>query len=186
MTDHCTSWSTDELEILYQYYPDNGYDVCLAFMPARDANSIKLKAKRLKIKCKNTRPNKLSEQELNFITSNVARMGFVACADALHDTPDSLRVKCSKMGIDCAAIDLHFSGGLYKEGDFSNNEVSYIRDHYGAQGGIRVAQQLGRNPSTVINFASRNLKLSTQRPDYHPKYSVVNPYLADSTDVQGG
>jgi hypothetical protein len=176
-------WSEEEESVLKLYYPDNGLDLCSKFLVDRTPESIAMKVRRLGLKRRNgPRSNQISNQERDFIMANVQTLGFVECAKEIGDTPDNLREKCSRKGIDCKAIDRAFNCGEFKVGEFSDSEISIIKKHFYMEGGVRVAQLLGRSPTPVINFAKRSLKLSTvgpslERRGYAPPVSVVSPVI---------
>ncbi|MDY6930063.1 MAG: hypothetical protein SWN10_23695 [Pseudomonadota bacterium] len=173
-------WSDEEMGVLRDYYPDNGLHVCCAFLPSRGETSISLKVKRMGLKRRGLKPfpKRLPKGIWEFVLSNVEQLGFVECAERTGDTPDNLRDKCSRRGIDCDAIDLAFNGQDFHEGPFSDDEIAYIRRYFPVEGGVRVGLALGRPPKKVINYAKRRLELSTQSPPRNlreppPAFTVI-------------
>lgn len=180
-------WSEHELAVLTMYYPDNGVDLCNALIPERTENAIQVKVKRMKLRRKGgPRSNRISAQEWSFVMNNVEQLGFVECAREIGDTPDNLRDKCSRKGINCDAIDLAMNGKEFRVGPYSDRENEYIHRFFPSQGGVRVALELGRAPKTVINYAKRHLGLKTQAPIQAPDFSVIAPILspADSPHLE--
>jgi hypothetical protein len=177
--ENAIPWSDEERAVLSMYYPDNGIDLCKAFLPDRSRNSAQIMVKRMGLlRKRGPRSNQISAQEWAFVMDNVERLGFVVCAEKIGDTPDNLRDKCSRKGIDCDAVDLVFNGKDFRVGDFSEDEIEYITRHFPHQGGVRVALALGRAPKTLINYAKRRLGLKTQPPTLFPNFSVTNPVFS--------
>lgn len=169
-------WSEEELAVLRDYYPNNGIHVCCDFLPGRSKDSVALKIRRSGLRKRNSvKPSRISPQEWDFVLANVEHLGFIACAEAIADTPDNLRDKCSRRKIDCRAIDLAFNGGAFKEGPFTSDDISYVRKYFPSQGGVRVGLALGREPTKVINFAKSRLNLFSVSPPSRPLYSVFRP-----------
>ncbi|WP_300500639.1 hypothetical protein [Marinobacter sp.] len=180
-------WTQEEKDVLTMYYPDNGLEVCARLLLDRSFEAIALKVRRLGLKRRGgPRSNRITKSEWAFILSNIHEMGFVAVAQMHGDTPDNLRDKCSRKGVDCDAIDLAFNGGEFIGGPYTEDEISYIEKRFWEDGGVRVAQVLRRSPKKVINFAKRRLKLSTKGPGGRlegraPDFSLLLPVLhADS------
>ena len=169
-------WTEEELAVIRDYYPDNGIYICCDFLPGRTRDAIALKIKRSGLSKRNSiKPNRISPAEWSFVLENVARLGFVACAEAIADTPDNLRDKCSRRNIDCRAIDLKFNGGPFQEGSFDQNEIDFISARFSSQGGIRVGLALNREPTKVINFAKKRLGLRFESAPAQPLYSLYRP-----------
>ena len=174
-------WSEQEILVLKMYYPDNGLEICDALLADRSTDSVALKVRRLGL-CRKGGPrqNRIPEQVWMFIFENVEHLGFVACAEKVGDTPDNLRDKCARKGFDCYAIDLAFNGGEFRTGSWSQDEIDYITEYFPSEGGVRVAQALGRPPKRVINHAKRKLGLKPQ-PANAPqvRLSVVEPVFVE-------
>lgn len=180
-------WTQEEKDVLTMYYPDNGLEVCAVLLRDRSCDAVALKVRRMGLKRRGgPNSNRITEPEWTFILANVQEMGFVAMAQMHGDTPDNLRDKCSRKGVDCDAIDSAFNDGDFVTGPFADDEIVYIKKHFWEEGGVRVAQVLRRSPKKVINFAKRRLKLSTKGPGGRlegraPDFSLLLPVLhADS------
>lgn len=169
-------WNDEELDVLYDYYPDNGLKLCCDFLPLRTKEQVNLKVKRLGIRRRGSpKPYRFSGENTRFIIENVSELGYVEIARLLGDTPDNVREKSCRNGVDCLAIDRKFNGGDFKEGDYSGEEVAYITERYPLVGGVCVALELGREPPKVISFASQTLDLWFNFVPKPIQYSVVSP-----------
>ncbi|WP_166256287.1 hypothetical protein [Marinobacter salicampi] len=183
-------WTQEEKDVLKTYYPDNGLEVCALLLLDRSFNAIALKVRRLGLKRRGgPKTNRITKSEWAYILSNVPSMGFVAVAQMHGDTPDNLRDKCSRKGVDCDAIDLAFNDGEFVVGPFTEDEVSYIEKHFWEEGGVRVAKVLRRSPKKVINFAKRRLNLTTKGPGGRleglaPDFSLLLPVLHTDSPYQ--
>jgi hypothetical protein len=176
--DKYPEWLPHELAILHDYYPDNGIQICCAFLPNRSRNAVALKVKRLGVRKRGSdKPNRIGSQEWNFILQSVANIGFVECAERVADTPDNLRDKCSRRGIDCDAIDRSFNGRDFIEGPYTAPEIAYLKGNFPSQGGVRVGLKLGRSPKKIINYAKRHLGLKTNGPVLVPPFTVLSERL---------
>lgn len=125
-------------------------------------NHLKLKRLGIRKRAGNKIPNRASAQEWDFILDNVAALGFIRCAELTLDTPDNLRERCYRKGIDIKAIDKAFNGGPFSERPFSDDEIQYIQDRFTQDGGVRIGLLLGRRPEAIINFAKRRLGMKSK------------------------
>lgn len=158
------------------YYPDNGSDICCAFLPHRSIHSVRHMARELKLKRKNETWSKdLLPQDWTFVMSRVAELGFIKCAEPLGETPENLRDRCLAAGIDCDSIDLAFMGrDEFKVGSYSAEEKEYVKRHFFSQGALRVAYTLGRSPSTMAKYAKMKLRLAKPGLRSRPPFTVLN------------